>query len=138
MLILYTAYSHSAGRHASQAPTTWIRRPVLRRSRYRESYIRDHRCNTLAANICNAWRYLTHLFQEFYRIKRDIQRIHAAEGTGASEQDKLLARNIQTSLATKVQEVSSSFRKKQSSYLQSKCTWQQIENYTWVIFICLP
>ncbi|KAL1929522.1 hypothetical protein VTP01DRAFT_1660 [Rhizomucor pusillus] len=55
---------------------------------------------------------------EFYRIKRDIQRIHAAEGTGASDQDRLLARNIQTSLATKVQEVSSSFRKKQSSYLQ--------------------
>lgn len=32
----------------------------------------------------------------------------------------MLARNIQTSLATKVQDVSSSFRKQQSSYLQSK------------------
>ncbi|KAI8883906.1 t-SNARE [Backusella circina FSU 941] len=53
---------------------------------------------------------------EFYRIKRDIQRIHA--GVNDSDQDDKLARNIQTSLATKVQDVSSSFRKQQSSYLQ--------------------
>ncbi|CEP11567.1 hypothetical protein [Parasitella parasitica] len=53
---------------------------------------------------------------EFYRIKRDIQRIRV--GTNDSDQDDMLARNIQTSLATKVQDVSSSFRKQQSSYLQ--------------------
>ncbi|CDS10146.1 hypothetical protein LRAMOSA02823 [Lichtheimia ramosa] len=53
---------------------------------------------------------------EFYRIKRDIQRI-GSSSTPSSQEDKL-ARNIQTSLATKVQEVSTSFRKMQSSYLQ--------------------
>ncbi|KAI9472380.1 MAG: t-SNARE [Benjaminiella poitrasii] len=53
---------------------------------------------------------------EFYRIKRDIQRIRV--GKNDSDQDDKLARNIQTSLATKVQDVSSSFRKQQSSYLQ--------------------
>ncbi|KAL0135694.1 t-SNARE [Mucor lusitanicus] len=53
---------------------------------------------------------------EFYRIKRDIQRIRV--GANDSDQDDMLARNIQTSLATKVQDVSSSFRKQQSSYLQ--------------------
>lgn len=41
-------------------------------------------------------------------------------GVNDSDQDDMLARNIQTSLATKVQDVSSSFRKQQSSYLQSK------------------
>jgi syntaxin 16 len=41
-------------------------------------------------------------------------------GVHDSDQDDMLARNIQTSLATKVQDVSSSFRKQQSSYLQSK------------------
>lgn len=53
---------------------------------------------------------------EFYRIKRDIKRIRV--GVNDSDQDDMLARNIQTSLATKVQDVSSSFRKQQSSYLQ--------------------
>lgn len=40
-------------------------------------------------------------------------------GSNDSDQEDMLARNIQTSLATKVQDVSSSFRKQQSSYLQS-------------------
>ncbi|ORZ20446.1 t-SNARE [Absidia repens] len=59
-------------------------------------------------------RLTANITDEFYRIKRDIQRIHADNG-GA---DETLAKNIQTSLATKVQDVSSSFRKQQSSYLQ--------------------
>ncbi|PHZ11830.1 t-SNARE [Rhizopus microsporus ATCC 52813] len=60
----------------------------------------------------------TEITNEFYRIKRDIQRIGV--GKNASNQESVITRNIQTSLATKVQEVSSSFRKIQSSYLQSK------------------
>ncbi|KAI9250535.1 t-SNARE [Phascolomyces articulosus] len=55
---------------------------------------------------------------EFYRIKRDIQRIHSNNQGGTSDQENVLARNIQTSLATKVQDVSTSFRKMQSTYLQ--------------------
>lgn len=43
-----------------------------------------------------------------------------------SDQDDMLARNIQTSLATKVQDISSSFRKQQSSYLQSKKKYMQV------------
>ncbi|CEG65818.1 hypothetical protein RMATCC62417_02518 [Rhizopus microsporus] len=58
----------------------------------------------------------TEITNEFYRIKRDIQRIGV--GKNASNQESVITRNIQTSLATKVQEVSSSFRKIQSSYLQ--------------------
>ncbi|KAI7861034.1 t-SNARE [Circinella umbellata] len=53
---------------------------------------------------------------EFYRIKRDIQRIHSSNQ--GADQENALARNIQTSLATKVQDVSTSFRKMQSTYLQ--------------------
>ncbi|KAI8140528.1 t-SNARE [Fennellomyces sp. T-0311] len=60
----------------------------------------------------------TEITNEFYRIKRDIQRIHSMDRAGTSEQESLMARNIQTSLATKVQEVSTSFRKMQSTYLQ--------------------
>lgn len=68
---------------------------------------------TVSAIKYNFW------LQEFYRIKRDIQSIRV--GVNDSDQDDMLARNIQTSLATKVQDVSSSFRKQQSSYLQSIC-----------------
>ncbi|KAG1421321.1 hypothetical protein G6F58_003781 [Rhizopus delemar] len=53
---------------------------------------------------------------EFYRIKQQIQRIRV--GRNASDQEDTITRNIQTSLATKVQDVSSQFRKIQSSYLQ--------------------
>ncbi|KAI8991395.1 t-SNARE [Mycotypha africana] len=53
---------------------------------------------------------------EFYRIKREIQQIRV--GRTSSDQEDKLARNIKTSLATKVQDVSSKFRKQQSSYLK--------------------
>ncbi|CAO3623914.1 unnamed protein product [Cunninghamella blakesleeana] len=62
-------------------------------------------------------RLTSDITDEFYRIKRDIQRIQADNGNN-TEQDLKLARNIQTSLATKVQEISTSFRKQQSNYLQ--------------------
>ncbi|KAG0174745.1 hypothetical protein DFQ30_002938 [Apophysomyces sp. BC1015] len=61
---------------------------------------------------------------EFFRIKRGIQRIHV-DAVSGSQQDESLARNVQTSLATKLQEVSTSFRKLQSSYLQSKFNGQE-------------
>ncbi|KAI8976086.1 t-SNARE [Pilobolus umbonatus] len=58
----------------------------------------------------------TEITDEFYRIKRNIQRIRVESNN--SDQDDKLARNIQTSLATKVQDLSTTFRKQQSSYLQ--------------------
>ncbi|KAI8374248.1 t-SNARE [Radiomyces spectabilis] len=61
-------------------------------------------------------RMTSEITSEFYRIKRDIQRIEPENQQG--EQDVALAKNIQISLATKVQELSSSFRKQQSSYLK--------------------
>ncbi|CAO3659376.1 unnamed protein product [Rhizopus microsporus] len=83
-------------RHAQKAFITWIRRQKLN----------EAAIEALTTEITN----------EFYRIKRDIQRIGV--GKNASNQESVITRNIQTSLATKVQEVSSSFRKIQSSYLQ--------------------
>ncbi|KAI8060136.1 t-SNARE [Gongronella butleri] len=62
-------------------------------------------------------RLTSDITDEFYRIKREIQSIHV-DGASVQQQDAQLARNIQISLATKVQEVSTTFRKKQSTYLQ--------------------
>jgi syntaxin 16 len=44
----------------------------------------------------------------------------AKQQGGVSKGDETMARNIQISLATRVQEASAGFRKKQSTYLKSK------------------
>lgn len=61
----------------------------------------------------------------FHDCQRAIQRVESMvrEGKqtgGVSKGDETMARNIQISLASRVQEVSASFRKKQSNYLKSE------------------
>jgi syntaxin 16 len=62
--------------------------------------------------------------QGFHESQRAIQRIEkmvkeAQMAGNLSKGDETMARNIQVSLAARVQEVSASFRKKQSNYLNS-------------------
>lgn len=61
----------------------------------------------------------------FHDCQRAIQKIEmmvrdAKRQGGVSKGDETMARNIQISLASRVQEVSAGFRKKQSTYLKSK------------------
>lgn len=61
----------------------------------------------------------------FHECQRSIQRIETmvrdANQTGSvSKGDETMARNIQISLASRVQDVSAVFRKKQSNYLKSE------------------
>ena len=61
----------------------------------------------------------------FHDCQRAIQRIDsmvrdAIQHGGVSRGDEMMAKNIQISLASKVQDVSAAFRKKQSNYLKSK------------------
>lgn len=61
----------------------------------------------------------------FHDCQRAIQKIEtmvrdAKQAGAVSKGDQAMARNIQISLASRVQEVSASFRKKQSIYLKSK------------------
>lgn len=62
----------------------------------------------------------------FHECQRAVQRIEAmvrdakAQGVGVSAGDETMAKNIQISLAARVQEASAGFRKKQSTYLKSK------------------
>jgi syntaxin 16 len=58
--------------------------------------------------------------QQFHSAKNKIKRIGAEGKRGSSQHEQQMSVNIQTSLASKVQDISSSFRKKQSLYLQSK------------------
>jgi syntaxin 16 len=54
-------------------------------------------------------------------IKRIEKMVNEAKAQGGlSKGDEEMARNIQIALATRVQEVSATFRKKQSTYLNSK------------------
>lgn len=61
----------------------------------------------------------------FYDCQKAIQRIEMMvresrqQGGGASSGEEMMARNIQISLAGRVQEASAQFRKKQSTYLKS-------------------
>jgi syntaxin 16 len=61
----------------------------------------------------------------FHNCQNSIQRIEmmvrdAKQQGGVSKGDETMARNIQISLASRVQEASARFRKKQSTYLKSK------------------
>ena len=67
----------------------------------------------------------------FHDSQKAIQRVEmmvrdARHHGGVSKADETMARNIQISLASRVQEVSAGFRKKQSNYLKSKI----LENHT--------
>jgi syntaxin 16 len=61
----------------------------------------------------------------FHSCQRAIQKIEAMVRDGkamgsVSQGDETMARNIQISLASKVQDASANFRKKQSNYLKSE------------------
>jgi len=64
----------------------------------------------------------TDITTRFHDCSAAISRIErlARDGTKA---EQVMSKNIQISLATKVQEISSIFRKKQSAYLKSKSSW---------------
>ncbi|KAI8823970.1 t-SNARE [Fimicolochytrium jonesii] len=67
-------------------------------------------------------RLTTAITDMFRDCERKVKRIALESNNdtfgGAGRQNQALARNIQTSLATKLQELSGSFRKSQSNYLQ--------------------
>lgn len=57
----------------------------------------------------------------FHECHRCIQRVEQMVRDGAmTKAEETMAKNIQVSLATRVQEASANFRKKQSAYLKSK------------------
>ena len=58
----------------------------------------------------------------FNRAKRGLQVI-IAKSKNASDQEKRVSRNVISSLATSLQELSGNFRKSQSVYLKSKKKW---------------
>ena len=57
--------------------------------------------------------------QMFSRAKRGLQAI-TAKSKDASDQERKVAKNVTTSLAFSLQELSVNFRKSQSGYLKSK------------------
>lgn len=62
--------------------------------------------------------------RSFHKCQKAIQKIEimvrdAKNHGGISKGDETMARNVQISLASRVQEVSAGFRKKQSNYLKS-------------------
>ncbi|CAI2165035.1 7839_t:CDS:2 [Funneliformis geosporum] len=58
---------------------------------------------------------ITHLFQQ---CQRKIKRIAESLSSSASNQERAMSKNIQTSLASKLQDLSSGFRKQQALYMK--------------------
>ena len=56
----------------------------------------------------------------FTRAKRGLQTINS-KSKDASDQERKVAKNVTTSLAISLQDLSVNFRKSQSSYLKSEC-----------------
>lgn len=70
-------------------------------------------------------RLTQEITRAFHACQRNIQKIEtmvrdARQIGNVSRGEETMARNLQMSLAAKVQEASASFRKKQSTYLRSK------------------
>ncbi len=63
----------------------------------------------------------------FHACQRSIQKVDTMvkesrqQGAAVSHAEETMARNIQVSLASRVQDASAEFRKKQSAYLKSTC-----------------
>ncbi|TPX64843.1 hypothetical protein SpCBS45565_g05611 [Spizellomyces sp. 'palustris'] len=74
-------------------------------------------------------RLTTNITDMFRECERKVKRIanESQYAPATSKQNQVLARNIQTSLATKMQDLSSAFRKTQSNYLQ-KLRGREIRN----------
>jgi len=73
---------------------------------------------------------ITKGFHDCHRcIQRVEQMVREAKGQGGgamSRAEETMAKNIQISLASRVQEASATFRKKQSAYLKSELQWSQL------------
>ena len=70
-------------------------------------------------------RMTQEITRSFHKCQKAIQKIEtmvndAKHQGGVSKGDETMARNIQISLASRVQETSAAFRKKQSNYLKSQ------------------
>ena len=76
----------------------------------------------------------------FHDCQKAIQHVEmmvkdARRHGGVSKADETMARNIQVSLASRVQEVSAGFRKKQSAYLKSRNpSWALVHCYLLICF----
>lgn len=82
----------------------------------------DEAKKTEEAQIERLTQQITKSFHECHRrIQRIEQLVRESKQSGAlSKAEETMAKNLQISLATRVQEASASFRKKQSAYLKSK------------------
>ncbi|KAF9089728.1 hypothetical protein BGX23_006486 [Mortierella sp. AD031] len=63
-------------------------------------------------------RLTDEITQQFHASQRRIKRINAESRHSSSNQEQIMSRNVQMSLAQKVQDASTLFRQKQNTYMQ--------------------
>lgn len=79
-------------------------------------------------------RMTQEITREFHDCQKNIQKIDAmvksAKHQGnVTQSDERMARNVQIDLASRVQDISAGFRKKQSNYLKSRYSRRSGENF---------
>ena len=84
-------------------------------------------------------RMTQEITRAFHDCQKAIQRIEmmvrdARQSGGVSNADETMANNIRISLASRVQEASGNFRKKQSNYLKSETSRKRLTE-TWLTFL---
>ena len=80
--------------------------------------------NSDEQSIDDVTEELTRLFQSSQRKIKELSKL------GISEQSDKMSKNIQNSLATRMQDLSNTFRKSQGKYLKSKRLMGEISNST--------
>ncbi|KAG0290121.1 hypothetical protein BGZ98_003587, partial [Dissophora globulifera] len=63
-------------------------------------------------------RLTDEITQQFHASQRRIKRINSESRHSSSNQEQVMSRNVQMSLAQKVQDVSALFRQRQNTYMQ--------------------
>ncbi|KAF9904343.1 hypothetical protein BX616_001337 [Lobosporangium transversale] len=63
-------------------------------------------------------RLTDEITQQFHTCQHKIKQINSESRNSYSNQEQIMSRNVQMSLAQKVQDISSSFRQKQNTYMQ--------------------
>lgn len=74
---------------------------------------------------------ITRSFQGCQRAIRRVESMvkESKQRGDISQAEEIMAKNLQINMATKVGDVSASFRKKQANYLKSRCFSQCIEDF---------
>lgn len=95
---------------------------------FKDRSAEEREIDALATDITNDFRATQRLIRRIADLSQALLRASSTPGGGTGKSpeamrlDLIMSANVQTALATKVQDLSGVFRKKQTAYLKRECT----------------